>query len=535
MLHALICLLLITLYLSFPQPTSAQRLSSDVQTMSLRIFGEEGRPITWRSGEIRIVADTVPAGMRYHFEDFARDIFLPDTTISGFEFPVDAVVRHGAQEMTIRLHSGIHLDSIPFRPGIFHVPPILGTLFNIRLYGGTRILGRDISSFRVPSLDLLPEWSTFGTGTVIPYSVDDRRCDGEEVIRSTTFLRGSWDDEVIFFCGIFSCDDALRSERLYRSDNRHDFHTTGSLPSGLPTIDGLIRGEFINRDEGWLFFGDLRTRESRMSVARTDDGGDAWEPDESLTDLQIVDAAPRDRSTVWFLGLPLDDREKETRRPVLYIGDLDGENLRRVDWPEGIPETLVVSYARTVPRLAASWEGGVVLSDPGTRQSWYVPVSKQREGAGSWSVSNTLFDIDLDSIGSGWMVLQEEIGSGIRTYHSDIHSGFGSTLYRIRSGGEDPERVLTFPYGIASVHSTGPGSCLILGDGCILQTTDNGESWRYFPFDIGTYATWHEAGRGYLYGGNWTIMMQGDERELHLYTRGGIFPFSFERLRPWEG
>lgn len=30
-------------------------------------------------------------------------------------------------------------------------------------------------------------------------------------------------------------------------------------------------------------------------------------------------------------------------------------------------------------------------------------------------------------------------------------------------------------------------------------------------------------------------MILGDEKDLYLYTRGGIFPLSIERLRPWEG
>ena len=522
MLHVLTCLALIALCTTLPQPLSAQRLASDVQSLTLRIFGDDGSPITWRSGDIRIVADTVPADMRYHFEDFARDIFLPDTTISGFEFPVDAFMRRGDQEMGMRVHSGVHLDSIPFRSGLYHFPPSLGNLFNLRLYGGRRIIGRDVASFRVPSLDLLPEWSTFEAGTVLSYAIDNRRCDGEDLIQKATFLQESWDGKRIFFHGIFTCEHAPRAERLYYADDRHRFRAGGSLPADLPTTWGFIRGDFLDRDNGRLYYGDLRRNESRIVVVQTEDGGDDWEPNRTLTDLQIVDAAPRNASSAWYLGLSSDDREKETWRAILYIGDLDGENLRRVDWPDDVPEVLAVNHPQKIPYLAESWEGGVVLTAPGARQTWYVPVSE--ETGGPWSISRNLIDIDLDGKGAGWMVL-----------YGEIDSGYGWTLYRIGSGEDAPERVLDSPHDLDAVHLTGPGRALILGYPFVLQTVDNGESWHYLPFDVATLLTWEEAGRGYLYGAGRSVMILGDEKELYLYTRGGIFPLSIERRRPWEG
>lgn len=46
MLHALTCLALITLCTTLPQPLSAQLLPSDVQSLTLRIFGDDDSPIT---------------------------------------------------------------------------------------------------------------------------------------------------------------------------------------------------------------------------------------------------------------------------------------------------------------------------------------------------------------------------------------------------------------------------------------------------------------------------------------------------------
>ena len=211
------------------------------------------------------------------------------------------------------------------------------------------------------------------------------------------------------------------------------------------TLDDILDVDFVNQETGWI------VGEKGM-IAKTTDGGDSWNIQESGTQYKLNSIFALNENTAWAVGWG----------GMILRTENGGDNWYRTEYL--LSEYDNVHWAVTFIDSQNGWIvggnfyiGGWILYTIDGGITW----REQTPG-----VIPRLFDVTFVDENKGWAVA----GGG-----SDYDVG---TVYHTTNGGNSwISQIENLPYGFRSIHFINEDEGWVCGNDLIVKTSDGGENW----------------------------------------------------------
>lgn len=442
--------------------------------IAFEVVDSNGIPLTIESGQVSLLTRTVNESDSLN--DIRHYLILSDSQMQVWQYPVDLYVKQGKEVMGLRVEADLH--RIPFRKGSYHVPVRFDPLFNILGLNGTSIVGQSIDCFEVPSFGKEPSWPSYSLAydslRLASYSGrTSGRTHGYPLI---AFL--DWQGKAAFqVLEVQHSDQPNRA--LYRSLNGIDYQRMAdTLKFGWNPVERILRVAFADSETGWSIVHTLpreRDSPSTSSVQATSDGGETWQLDPYLSNLHLLDIAPRDSERMWLLGFEPDDSALYSLR--LYSGSRTARNVHRVGWPQGFDSIHFGEYPSVIP----AGSNGVIIRDGRIKENNYL-VNFDAVDHQISRLEGRVVDWELGQDQTTWVITGDASIPDLNVPGQPSWKWRWSPyrLHRISPDGQMNE-VLMSDSRLNNVLFADEKTGAVIGDSFVLVTNDRGKSWHFIP------------------------------------------------------